>query len=481
MASRVGICAHPSLAAQLLRVASSFWGSLVWSCYWDVGVWWWSAEGYWAQHYLPTRLYSLFPRPTQDSSEKRRYIVMLLLTSRVDLARNADIPRALVRDMYMQSWSACDRLVAIVPPGGSIGLDDKLFSFWRQLPLLPHQWDLPLRNRHQTPVSSARGRENVAQTPPPPPNLPWRSSSVTSSLGLPFDPVRFQPSWRRIQRAPMFVPTPQVDSARVVPHRNAPASGFPAGWGVYRAVGGEERGGGLLLAGRVLDWGLVRHMGMGHLRLGLGLLCSWRRWRGVGMGLLVQVRVGGFGFGENALHVRTQTSSTVDSGTGGSSSLALGGGSTAFMTPDLNTGLGSPDPNTGGPPTPMTTTTTALIPVTAVPTADAEAQIGLAKAAQPDVDAFMTYAPIVPDRVLSIGEYACQVASLIHIPRQTHARTTRLATPSVVSWAGNENKKKETNEGTSSSFQDVITLFTNRPIASKIHHRNSTYLPTYHT
>src|SRR6202167_1255110 len=63
--------------------------------------------------------------------------------------RNADVPRALVRDMYTKSWSAFDRLVAIVPPGGSIGylnrsyadeedmadeitisLDDKLFSFW---------------------------------------------------------------------------------------------------------------------------------------------------------------------------------------------------------------------------------------------------------------------------------------------------------------------------------------------------------------
>jgi xylulokinase len=37
------------------------------------------------------------------------------------LNRNADVPRALVRDMYTKSWSAFDRLVAIVPPGGSIG------------------------------------------------------------------------------------------------------------------------------------------------------------------------------------------------------------------------------------------------------------------------------------------------------------------------------------------------------------------------
>ena len=35
--------------------------------------------------------------------------------------RNADVPRALVRDMYTKSWSAFDRLVSVVPPGGSIG------------------------------------------------------------------------------------------------------------------------------------------------------------------------------------------------------------------------------------------------------------------------------------------------------------------------------------------------------------------------
>jgi len=30
-----------------------------------------------AQHYIPTRLYNLFPHPAQDPSEKRRYIAML--------------------------------------------------------------------------------------------------------------------------------------------------------------------------------------------------------------------------------------------------------------------------------------------------------------------------------------------------------------------------------------------------------------------
>jgi xylulokinase len=101
---------------------------------------------------------------------------------------------------------------------------------------------------------------------------------------------------------------------------------------------------------------------------------------------------GSYGFGEigdAAVRMRTQTNSTADSA--GTSNNSLGGPSTAFTTPDMNTG--SPDPN-GGPATP---TTTALAPVTAMPTSDAEAQIGLAKVAEPDVDAFMTYAAIVPE------------------------------------------------------------------------------------
>jgi xylulokinase len=84
-----------------------------------------------APHYLPSRLYSVFPHPAQDPSEKRKYISMLTSRYAVDPStkplssytslRNADVPRALVRDMYTKSWSAFDRLVSVVPPGGSIG------------------------------------------------------------------------------------------------------------------------------------------------------------------------------------------------------------------------------------------------------------------------------------------------------------------------------------------------------------------------
>ncbi|KAF8321157.1 hypothetical protein DL93DRAFT_2212896 [Clavulina sp. PMI_390] len=76
-----------------------------------------------AKRYRPSRLYNLYPHPAQSSHEKPRYIAGLL-------SRNADQPRELVRDLYTKSWSAFDRLVSVIPPGGSIGLDDKLFSFW---------------------------------------------------------------------------------------------------------------------------------------------------------------------------------------------------------------------------------------------------------------------------------------------------------------------------------------------------------------
>jgi xylulokinase len=67
-----------------------------------------------AAHYVPSRLCTVIPHPAQEPNEKRRYVAQLT-------SRNADVPRALVRDMYTKSWSAFDRLVAIVPPGGSIG------------------------------------------------------------------------------------------------------------------------------------------------------------------------------------------------------------------------------------------------------------------------------------------------------------------------------------------------------------------------
>lgn len=312
------------------------------------------------------------------------------------------------------------------------------------------------------------------QTQTPSPSLPGRSSSVTSSLGLPFDPYDYTPLPTRILatgaatnfpsvanlvgdvfNAPVFVPTSQVDSAQVVPHRNAPAAGFPGraalgGAYIARWVWGKERGsspggsgagrglGGFedemrrLLGKRWVATGALplrtnvngAASGVGAGGAGAnggsgansGTSTPYGSRSGLGSTVFVEEDEdemeemernggGGYGFGEigdTSARTRTQTNSTVDSatssGSGGvnNTNSLIGGAtpSTAFTTPDMNTGMSSPDPN-GNPATP--TTTTPLTPVTAMPTSDAEAQIGLAKVAEPDVDAFMTYAAIVPE------------------------------------------------------------------------------------
>ncbi|KAF8198176.1 hypothetical protein K438DRAFT_1966919 [Mycena galopus ATCC 62051] len=48
-----------------------------------------------AAHYIPTKLYQLFPHPAQDPSEKRRYVAALTI-------RNADVPRARARHVHQE-------------------------------------------------------------------------------------------------------------------------------------------------------------------------------------------------------------------------------------------------------------------------------------------------------------------------------------------------------------------------------------------
>ncbi|KIJ19576.1 xylulokinase [Paxillus involutus ATCC 200175] len=445
-----------------------------------------------AQHYIPTRLYNLFPHPAQDTGEKRRYIAMLT-------SRNADVPRALVRDMYTKSWSAFDRLVAIVPPGGSIGLDDKLFSFWllqgdsyplshvkgiyrfetgikvnefRDLRANPRclleSQVLSFRVRWSRMISTGvlgsnttRNRGNV-QTPGPSPIAVSAPNTRASSLGLPFDPYDFSPLPARmlvtgaaanfpsvanlvgdVFNAPVFMPSTQVDSAQVVPHRNAPAGGFPSRGslgGAYfaRWIWGKERGSasGGSGAGRGLGgfeeeirrlhgkrWvasgntplrtnvngplggsgGSGANSGTstpyGHPRSGLGSTVvveeeeeEMEEMERNGGLLSASVFAGGFAdrdLGRDVSRMRTLTGSTVDTTTSAGSS----GPSTAFTTPDPGAGGASPGANGGI----IASQTTSLTPVVAMPTADSEAQIGLAKVAEADVDAFMTYAAIVPE------------------------------------------------------------------------------------
>ncbi|KAF8516233.1 hypothetical protein JB92DRAFT_3114281 [Gautieria morchelliformis] len=76
------------------------------------------------------QLYSLFPHPAQGPSETPRYVTMLS-------SRNVDVPRSLVLDMYTESWSALDGLIAIVPPGGSIGVEFDTASLVSALAVFP--------------------------------------------------------------------------------------------------------------------------------------------------------------------------------------------------------------------------------------------------------------------------------------------------------------------------------------------------------
>ncbi|KAI0338782.1 hypothetical protein BDW22DRAFT_676265 [Trametopsis cervina] len=432
-----------------------------------------------APHYLPSRLYSLFPHPAQDASEKRRYVAMLT-------SRNADVPRALVRDMYTKSWSAFDRLVAIVPPGGSIGLDDKLFSFWllqgdsypmshvkgifrfetgikvnefRDLRANPRclieSQVLSFRVRWSRMIASGvlgpnAGRSRTA-TPSPITGQQQQAKRSSNNMGLAFDPYDYNPLPSRVIatgaatnfpsianlvgdvfNAPVLVPTTQIDAAQVVPHRNAPPTGFPARaalgsayvarwvWGKHRGTSAGTGRGGFEEEVRRLLGKRWASSGGAPLRTGTNIQpASSKPGSGtstpyghgglssLGNNILVEVDeeeaedgIDGLndsygmrgGFGESmdgSGRLRTFTSSTTGTNMSGST---LDAPSTALTTPDL--GAGSPNPS--GEVTPAATTTT-LVPVTALPTTEAELQLGLAKVAEPDVDAFMSYAAIVPE------------------------------------------------------------------------------------
>ena len=321
-----------------------------------------------------------------------------------------------------------------------------------------------------TGVLGSSRKTGVSPTPP----LSGRTSNGLSSLGVPFDPYDYTPLPSRILatgaaanfpsvsnlvgdvfNAPVFVPLSQVDSAQIVPHRNAPAQGYPSraslgGAYVARWVWGREWGsGGLgvfedevkrLLGKRWVATGgaLLRtnvngsssSIGFGALGSGSGANSGASTPYGhpsgrSGLGSTVFVeeeedealemeqngRFGGLGgsanpgvigsgvygisgsgsggaYGESTMRLRTQTGSTTDTLSSNASSAMTA--STALTTPEIGSLSSNGSSGTASIPTPLT-------PVVALATSDAEAQIGLAKVAEPDVDAFLTYAAIVPE------------------------------------------------------------------------------------
>jgi xylulokinase len=309
------------------------------------------------------------------------------------------------------------------------------------------------------------GRNRSNATPSPIAQQTKRPANTANNMGLPFDPYDYSPLPSRILatgaaanfpsianlvtdifNAPVLVPTTQIDAAQIVPHRNAPAPGFPAraalgGAYVARWVWGKERGapagtgrGGFeeevrrllgkrwtMTGGAPLRTNVNAPSGAGS-KPGSGTSTPYGSHAGGRSGLVANVLVEvdedeveeleqrqnaaalyglGPGFGEvldSAGRLRTFTSSTAGTAVSGST---LDAPSTALTTPDLG-GTGSPNPaGSSGPgsegTSAATTGATALVPVTALPTSDAETQLGLAKVAEPDVDAFMSYAAIVPE------------------------------------------------------------------------------------
>ncbi|THH06414.1 hypothetical protein EW145_g4109 [Phellinidium pouzarii] len=456
-----------------------------------------------APHYLPNRLYTLFPHPAQEPNEKRRYIAMLT-------SRNGDVPRALVRDMYTKSWSAFDRLIAIVPPGGSIGLDDKLFSFWHlQAEAFPFSHvkgifrfetgvkvnefrDLRANPRCllESQILSFRIRYARMRSS----NLFFsanRSSPNQQSLSisgpiLSFDPYSPTPLPRRIIatgaaanfpsivnllgdvfNAPIFIPGTQLESAHATAptgsgsgavgpsaqfaaaHRNAPAPGFPSRatlGSAYTArwVWGRERASGAT-GGAVAYEDEVRRLLARRWNVTVGLRAKQgassgshspapylkhQRSAGLGADVLVEeeeeeeedefntgASMSGLSLGTESLastpmpastpppRVRTATGSSLATSASAFSisSTVSGGGSalTALTSPDAHSYNSGTSPTGAATPTDSNATPgiTPLTPVGALPTADAEAQLGWLKVAEPDVDSFMAYASIVPEFV----------------------------------------------------------------------------------
>lgn len=183
----------------------------------------------------------------------------------------------------------------LINQGDFFSLDDKLFSFWhlqgdahpfshvkgiyrfetgikvnefRDLRANPRclleSQVLSLRVKYAKMLATGvlgTPRTTAVQRP-----LPGRSTSLNSPLGLAFDPYDPTPLPQRVLatgaaanfpsvanlvcdvfNSAVFVPTTQVASAQVVPHRNAPAAGYPSraalgGAYVARWVWGKEWG-----------------------------------------------------------------------------------------------------------------------------------------------------------------------------------------------------------------------------------------------
>ena len=306
----------------------------------------------------------------------------------------------------------------------------------------------------------ARFARMVSQTglsyPARPTPRPSRATPLAFSLGLSFDPYDSTHLPRRVFAvgaashfpsvvnllgdvfdAPVFVPSTVLDAAQIAPAQGSPPQGIPsraalgsaylARWAWRRVARPDERHstfedevrwllGKRWAAQQTQSTGSVgstpttprfgpsatKHLASASARSGLAATAfveedeeDVARFQSTGEVPMSSV----FKYppeADNAPRVRTltgtSTSSATTNGTSNSNSMGTPGApSTAFTTPDLM----APSPNALSPN--GSSSSAALTPIAALQTDDADAQFGLVKVAEPDSDAFMAYAAMVPE------------------------------------------------------------------------------------
>ncbi|KAG8727728.1 hypothetical protein FRC11_012596 [Ceratobasidium sp. 423] len=284
-----------------------------------------------------SRHYTLLPHPCTPKS----YITVLA-------SRNGDVPRALVRDMYTKSWAAFDRLVSVVPPGGAIGLDDKLFSFWMLQPEGPPFDHVKGIFRFETGVKVNEFRDLRAN-----PRgvgilgFPSGGGSGTSTPGL---VVPGQPPQQSQQQ-----PAPDT--------RAALGAAYLARWSTLTHGTDFEDDVRTVIRKRAKLSGA----------LGLGVPVGTYGRSGLGSSVLVEEDEEEREDENGDMHERTNTNSTAPTSLSLHSSIAP-----------------QQPPNAVNP----STTSASVHPL---PTDEPDALLGLAKVAEGDLDAFAAYAALVPE------------------------------------------------------------------------------------
>ncbi|KAL5638729.1 hypothetical protein ACGC1H_003178 [Rhizoctonia solani] len=384
-----------------------------------------------------SRHYTLLPHPCTPKS----YITVLA-------SRNGDVPRALVRDMYTKSWAAFDRLVSVVPPGGAIGLDDKLFSFWMLQPEGPPFEHVKGIFRFETGVKVNEFRDLRANprcllesqllnlrvrharmtsllTSAPTPNRP--SSLLATSLSTTFDPYTPAALPSRILAlgaaagfASVASITADVFGARVLVPRSVIVRGAPVtplmtptrGAGILGFPGGGGSGTstpGLVVPGQQSQQQSQQQPAPDtRAALGAAYLARWstltqgtdfeddvrtviRKRAKLSGALGLGVPVGTYGRSGLGSSVLVEEDEEEKDDENGDMHERTNTNSTAATSLSLHLSLAPQQPPSAANPS----TTSAS--VHALPTDEPDALLGLAKVAEGDMDAFSAYAALVPE------------------------------------------------------------------------------------